>query len=324
MENILEVRNLKTYFNLSAGIAKAVDDISFSIGKGTSFGLVGESGCGKSVTALSIMRLILPPGEITGGEVIFDGGDLLKKSDEQIRKIRGDKISMIFQEPMTSLNPVFSVGDQITEAMRMHLGISKKEAMERAVDMLKLVGIPAPRRRVNDYPSQLSGGMRQRVMIAIALSCSPALLIADEPTTALDVTIEAQILELIHGLKEKLGMAMLLITHDLGIVAENVDHVAIMYAGKIVEYSTVEEVLTNPKHPYTIGLLQSMPALDEIDTEAKKKGRLNTITGVVPHLLNLPEGCLFKTRCPYKEDICDNPPPYKQLRGEHFARCWKV
>jgi peptide/nickel transport system ATP-binding protein/oligopeptide transport system ATP-binding protein len=324
MENILEVKNLKTYFNLSAGTAKAVDDISFSIKKGASFGLVGESGCGKSVTALSVMRLIEPPGEIVSGEALFDGSDLLKKSGEEIRRIRGDKISMIFQEPMTSLNPVFNVGEQITEAMRLHLNISRKESYERAVDMLKLVGIPAPERRINSYPNQLSGGMRQRVMIAMALSCNPALLIADEPTTALDVTIQAQILDLIQGLKEKLGMSMLLITHDLGIVAENVANVAIMYAGKIVEHSTTEEVLSHPKHPYTAGLLQSLPALDESGTEDKKAGRLNTIAGVVPHLLNLPEGCLFKTRCPLKEDVCDEPPPYKEVCAGHFARCWKV
>ncbi len=324
MENLLDVKNLKTYFNLSAGIAKAVDDISFSIKRGDSFGLVGESGCGKSVTALSIMRLIQPPGEIAGGEIVFNGKDILRSSDEEIRNIRGDKISMIFQEPMTSLNPVFTVGDQITEAMRVHLDISKKEAYDRAVDMLRLVGIPAAKRRINDYPNQLSGGMRQRVMIAIALSCSPSLLIADEPTTALDVTIEAQILELINDLKQKLGMAVLLITHDLGIVAENTDNVAVMYAGKIVEYSTVRKVLSTPRHPYTTGLLQSLPSISDAEHDEKKKGRLNAIAGVVPHLLNLPGGCLFKTRCPLKKKICDDPPPFKEVEAGHYARCWMV
>jgi len=324
MENILEVRNLKTYFNLSAGAAKAVDDVSFSIERGASFGLVGESGCGKSVTALSIMRLIQKPGEIVSGKVMFNGDNLLTKSDEDIRKIRGDKISMIFQEPMTSLNPVFSVGNQIAEAMLVHMDITPSEARSRAIDMLKLVGIPAPERRVNAYPNQLSGGMRQRVMIAMALSCDPHLLIADEPTTALDVTIQAQILDLIAELKERLNMSMLLITHDLGIVAENVDNVAIMYAGKIVEYSTTKEVLENAKHPYTIGLLKSLPSLDDSTSAEKKAKRLDAIPGVVPHLLALPTGCLFKTRCPLKEPICDEPPPYKEVSDGHFVRCCKV
>jgi oligopeptide/dipeptide ABC transporter ATP-binding protein len=324
MDNILEVNGLKTYFNLSAGQAKAVDDVSFTIEKGTSFGLVGESGCGKSVTALSIMRLILPPGEIVSGNVYFNGRDLIKKKDEEMRRIRGDKISMIFQEPMTSLNPVFSVGDQITEAMLVHLNISKGEALDRAIEMLKLVGIPAPERRISAFPNQLSGGMRQRVMIAMALSCNPELLIADEPTTALDVTIQAQILDLIHGLKEKLGMSMLLITHDLGVVAENVDNVAIMYAGKIVEYSSTEEVLFNPMHPYTKGLLASLPAMDEGSSEDKKENRLNTIPGVVPHLLNLPKGCLFNTRCPLRDAECNEEPPYVEVSDDHYVRCCKV
>lgn len=322
MDNILNVKNLKTYFNLSAGTAKAVDDVSFSIRKGGSLALVGESGCGKSVTALSIMRLITPPGEIVSGEILFDGEDLLKKSDEEIRKIRGAKAGMIFQEPMTSLNPVFKVGEQITEAMRLHLNIGKKEAHERAIDLLSVVGIPAPERRVDNYPNQLSGGMRQRVMIAMALSCGPMLLIADEPTTALDVTIEAQILDLINNLRQRLGMAMLLITHDLGIVAENVEEVAVMYAGKIVEYSTVSEVLANPKHPYTLGLLKSLPSLDLGDYESKKKGRLCAIKGIVPHLLCLPTGCLFKERCPQRKGECDSAPPYKDVGGGHLVRCW--
>ncbi len=322
MDNILEVKNLKTYFNLTAGVARAVDDVSFAIKKGGSFGLVGESGCGKSVTALSMLRLIQPPGEIAGGEILFDGKNTLGMADEEMRLLRGDKMSMIFQEPMTSLNPVFNVGYQLTESMILHLGLNKKEARDRAIEMLTLVGIPAPERRVDDYPNQLSGGMRQRVMIAMALSCNPALLIADEPTTALDVTIEGQILELINDLKEKLGMAMLLITHDLGIIAENVDDVAVMYAGKIIEYSSVDNVLSCPKHPYTIGLLQSLPSLNSSDK--KKKERLSTIKGVVPHLLNLPDGCRFKNRCSLRSAVCDEPPPYKNVGDNHFARCHKV
>lgn len=319
MEKILEVKNLKTRFKTEEGIITAVDDISFSLEKGKTLGIVGESGCGKSVTALSILRLIpSPPGEIVSGEILYKGKNLLQLPIPDMRKIRGNEISMIFQEPMTSLNPVFTIGDQIIEAVRLHQKASKSVAIEKAIDMLKLVGIPAPEKRVWEYPHQLSGGMRQRVMIAMALSCNPQILIADEPTTALDVTIQAQILELMRKLRQTLGMAMVLITHDLGVVAETADDVIVMYAGKIVEHGPVREIFKNPKHPYTRGLLESIPKLNV------KKDRLDTIPGIVPSLSQLPQGCRFQSRCKYVMDQCKGAEP--QLRSVvagHTIACYK-
>ena len=271
---LLEVKHLKTYFFTDDGVAKSVDDVSYTVDRKETLGVVGESGCGKSVTALSIMRLIpTPPGKIVSGEILFDGRDLLKLSDEEMRNIRGNKIGMIFQEPMTSLNPVFTIGNQIEESIILHQKVSKPEAKNRAIEMLKKVGIPAPEQRYREYPHQLSGGMRQRVMIAIALACNPAILIADEPTTALDVTVQAQILELIGGLQESLGMGVILITHDLGVIAEHADKVAVMYASHIVEYSAADEVYFNPLHPYTVGLLGSIPKIHiESDRLMTSKG----------------------------------------------------
>jgi oligopeptide/dipeptide ABC transporter ATP-binding protein len=285
MDKVLEVKGLKTYFYTEDGVAAAVDGIDFSISQGKTLGIVGESGCGKSVTSLSIMRLVAEPeGKIVGGEIIFKGEDLLKKSEKEMRSIRGNEISMIFQEPMTSLNPVFTVGDQISEAIKLHQGLSNDEAAKKSIDMLKLVGIPMPEKRVNEFPHQLSGGMRQRVMIAMALACNPALLIADEPTTALDVTIQAQILELMKSLKERTGAAIMLITHDLGVVAEVADDIMVMYAGKVVEYGDVRSIFNNPMHPYTQGLLCSIP---DISREVEK---LDTIEGLVPSLYDMPRG----------------------------------
>ena len=314
---LLEVKHLQTYFFTDDGVAKSVDDVSYTVDRRETLGVVGESGCGKSVTALSIMRLIPdPPGKTVGGEVIFDGKDLLKLPEEEMRKIRGNKIGMIFQEPMTSLNPVFTVGDQIEESILLHQKVTKVEAKEKAIEMLKLVGIPAPEQRYGEYPHQLSGGMRQRVMIAIALSCNPDILIADEPTTALDVTVQAQILELINRLQEELGMGVILITHDLGVIAETADKVAVMYASHIVEYSAVDEIFHNPIHPYTVGLLGSIPKLN-VESE-----RLMTIEGTVPSPVNFPVGCNFNTRCPWATDICYKVEPafLEQERG-HFAAC---
>lgn len=325
-EKILEVKNLHTTFKVEGGKFNAVDGINFSVYKGKTLGIVGESGCGKSVTSLSIMRLIPnPPGEISGGEIIYKGKDLLKLPIADMRKIRGNEISMIFQEPMTSLNPVFTVGDQIREAVQLHQKVSRKEANDRAIEMLKLVGIPSPEKRVNDYPHQLSGGMRQRVMIAMALSCNPNILIADEPTTALDVTIQAQILDLMKKLRENLGMAMMLITHDLGVVAETADEVIVMYAGKIVEQGPVKEIFANPKHPYTRGLLQSIPTFDKTTVNTgKKKARLDTISGIVPSLLELPKGCRFQTRCPFVTEECkQSEPELRSVNQNHDIACIK-
>ncbi|AZR73692.1 peptide ABC transporter ATP-binding protein [Anoxybacter fermentans] len=317
-ELLLKLEDLKTYFYTEDGVVRAIDGVNFEIYKGETLGVVGESGCGKSVTSLSIMRLIPnPPGKIVGGHIWFDGEDLLTKSEAEMRKIRGNDISMIFQEPMTSLNPVYTVGDQIAEAIILHQKVSKKEAMERAVEMLKKVGIPSPEKRVYEYPHQLSGGMRQRVMIAMALSCNPKLLIADEPTTALDVTIQAQILELMKELKEEFNTAIMLITHDLGVVAEVCDRVAVMYAGKVVEYSDVNTIFGNPRHPYTWGLLKSIPKLD---SQVK---RLLTIEGVVPNPLHLPEGCKFHPRCRFATDKCrESEPEIEELSPGHSVRCW--
>jgi oligopeptide/dipeptide ABC transporter ATP-binding protein len=320
MAELIQVKNLRTSFFTPEGEVRAVDGVSFSIGEGKTLGLVGESGCGKSVTALSIMRLVpSPPGKIVDGEIVYRGQDLLKLNGTAMRKIRGNEISMIFQEPMTSLNPVFTIGDQIGEAIRLHQGLGKRETREKTIEMLRLVKMADPESRVDDYPHQLSGGMRQRVMIAMALSCNPSLLIADEPTTALDVTIQAQILELIEELQEKkLGMALLLITHDLGVVAERADEVAIMYAGKIVERAPTQAIFNRPLHPYTVGLLNSLPGVG-----AKKKKRLEAIPGVVPSLLELPSGCHFRDRCPKAAGICaEAEPELVEKQKDHSAACY--
>lgn len=320
MSILLEVKNLKTYFYTDDGVAKAVDDVSFSINKGETLGLVGESGCGKSVSALSIMRLIPdPPGKIAGGEIFFKGKDILKVPEKEMQDIRGNDIGMIFQEPMTSLNPVFTCGDQIEEAVILHQKLSKEEAKKKAIEMLNLVGIPAPEQRYNEYPHQLSGGMRQRIMIAMALSCNPELLIADEPTTALDVTVQAQILELINKLQRELGMGVIMITHDLGVIAEVSTKVAVMYASKIAEYGNVDQIFYNPKHPYTVGLLNSIPKLN------KSKVRLATIEGNVPPPTHYPKGCHFCTRCTFVIDKCWNEePPLVQVEDNHVSACWRT
>jgi oligopeptide/dipeptide ABC transporter ATP-binding protein len=313
---LLEIKGLKTHFFTQDGTVKAVDGVTFQIGHGQTLGVVGESGCGKSITSLSVMRLIERPGRIVAGEINLNGEDLLKRSDEEIRDIRGDQVSMIFQEPMTSLNPVFTCGEQISESVQQHTAASSREGFDRAVEMLSLVGIPDAKRRAREYPHQLSGGMRQRVMIAMALSTDPDLLIADEPTTALDVTIQAQILEVMRDLRQKNRMAIMLITHDLGVVAEMADEVVVMYAGKVVERGDVKTIFGSPHHPYTQGLLHSIPRLDE------RVDRLEVIKGTVPSPYNLPTGCLFKRRCPFRMPICDTAPPYRQLADDHFSRCW--
>ena len=318
MPALIQVQNLRTSFFTPEGEVKAVDGVSYEIAEGRTLGLVGESGCGKSVTALSIMRLVPPPGKIVGGEILYRGKDLLKLDNESMRKMRGNEISMIFQEPMTSLNPVFTVGDQIGEAIRLHQKLGRKAAREKTIEMLKLVRIADAESRVDSYPHQLSGGMRQRVMIAMALSCNPSLLIADEPTTALDVTIQAQILELIGELKQKLGMALLLITHDLGVVAERADEVAIMYGGIIVERASAREIFRRPLHPYTVGLLNSLPG-----ASGHKKKRLAAIPGVVPSPLDLPSGCRFRDRCPRAREVCAGAqPPLAELEPGHWAACY--
>jgi len=319
MANLIEVKNLRTSFFTPEGEMRAVDGVSFDIEEGKTMGLVGESGCGKSVTALSIMRLIpSPPGKVVGGQVLLRGQDLLKLNGEEMRKVRGNEISMVFQEPMTSLNPVFTIGNQIVEAIRLHQGLGRREAREKAIEMLRLVKIAEPVARIEVYPHQLSGGMRQRVMIAMALSCNPSLLIADEPTTALDVTIQAQILELMKELQQNLGMAILLITHDLGVVAEQADEVAIMYAGKIVEHAQPESIFSGPLHPYTLGLLNSVPGIS-----GKKKKRLEAIPGVVPSPLELPGGCRFRDRCPKAEGICaEGEPELIEKQKDHWVACY--
>ena len=320
-KKLLEIKSLRTYFYVRGYTAKALEDVSLTIGTGQTLGLVGESGCGKSVTAHSIMRLIPdPPGKIEGGEIFFEDRDLLRVSKAQMRKIRGNQISMIFQEPMTSLNPVFPVGDQVGEVVRLHQGLSRKEARERVLETFRLVGIPAAETRLDDYPHQMSGGMRQRVMIAMALACNPKLMIADEPTTALDVTIQAQILDLMNKLKEETGAAILFITHDLGVIAEMAQFVAVMYAGKVMEYSDVKTIFASPKNPYTVGLLESIPVLGR---EAQND-RLQTISGVVPSLLNLPPGCLFSDRCKDVFDDCQRVEPDMYTVGKnHYVRCLK-
>ena len=314
---LLEVKNLKTEFKLKRGIVNAVDDISFSLDKGKILAIVGESGSGKSVTSLSIMRLLQAPGRIAQGEIHFNGEDLLKKSESEMQAVRGDKISMIFQEPMTSLNPVYRVKDQIMESIMTHMKVSKKEALERTIKMLDTVGIPSPERRVYDYPHQMSGGMRQRVMIAMALIGSPELLIADEPTTALDVTIQAQILDLLYHMREKFNMAVLLITHDLGVVSEAADHVIVMYCGKIVEEADVRDLFDNPLHPYTLGLLRSIPRLED-DSD----GPLYMIKGMVPNPLKMPAGCPFSDRCDRCMERCRLEMPELIEKDGHKVRCF--
>jgi peptide/nickel transport system ATP-binding protein len=313
---LLEIRNLRTHFFTQDGTVKAVDGVSFTVDDGKTLGVVGESGCGKSITAMSILRLIGRPGRIVEGEIFLNGRDLVKVSEDEIRDVRGNTISMIFQEPMTSLNPVFSCGDQIAETVALHLRLGRADAFKRAIEMLRLVGIPDAKRRAREYPHQLSGGMRQRVMIAMALSTNPALLIADEPTTALDVTIQAQILELMKEMRARNQMAIMLITHDLGVVAEMADDVVVMYAGKVVEKTSVANIFEAPHHPYTKGLLNSIPRLGD------RRARLEVIRGVVPNPLNLPKGCLFKRRCPYAMPICDTAPPLQEVAPGHLSRCW--
>lgn len=319
MNKVLEVRNLKTSFFTLDGVVKAVDDVSFSVTKGETLGLVGESGCGKSVTAMSIARLVSPPGRVVGGQILLNGRDILLLPESEMRQIRGSQISMAFQEPMTALNPVMEVGFQIAEAVAAHEKISRKEAWHRAVEAMRAVSIPDPERRAKDYPHQLSGGMRQRIMIAMALVCRPALLIADEPTTALDVTIQAQILELLGNLRRQYNLSLILISHDLGLIAEVADTVAIMYAGKIVETGPVMDVFHNAGHPYTQGLLRSIPKLG---SSATRKRHLDVIEGMVPNLLHLPPGCAFAPRCPKQGPECSiSGIPMTSMSPLHEVRC---
>jgi peptide/nickel transport system ATP-binding protein len=314
---LLELKNLHTFFYTDTGVAKAVDGVSFAVGVGETVGVVGESGCGKSVTALSILRLVRPPGRIEPGSVMrFEGKDLMALDEQDMQHVRGNRIAMVFQEPMTALNPVFTIGDQIGEVARVHAGMSKRESLEKAVEMLKLVGIPAPEQRADEYPHQLSGGMRQRVVIAMALVMNPALVIADEPTTALDVTIQAQILELLADLTRRLGTSVLLITHDLGVVAENCTRVIVMYAGEVVEEAATSDLFASAHHPYTEGLLGAMPRV------GGEKDRLATIPGTVPPPTNWPKGCRFRDRCPYSWERCETEhPPLYQISGGHTSRC---
>lgn len=320
---LLDVRNLRTSFFTEGGEVRAVDDVSFSVSRGRTLGIVGESGCGKSVTSLSIMRLIpSPPGRIIGGQILYQGQDLVALSEDQMRRIRGNEISMIFQEPMTSLNPVYTVGNQIIEAVTLHQGLGARDARDKAIEMLKLVGIPAPEKRVDDYPHQLSGGMRQRVMIAMALSCNPQVLIADEPTTALDVTIQAQILDLLRDLQQKVGLGLILITHDLGVVAEMADEVVVMYAGRVVEQAPVVELFKNPQMPYTRALLNSLPTLTRDPSGKIRKDRLEAIPGIVPNLLELPVGCRFQERCSLVAEECRAvEPSLREAGANHLVRC---
>lgn len=321
MTNLIDVKGLSTYFFTDAGLIKAVDQVSFQLAQGETLGLVGESGCGKSVTALSLMRLVpSPPGRIVNGEVIFEGEDLLKYGESKMRTVRGRKIGMIFQEPMTSLNPVLSISRQLREPLELHLSMTKKQALSRSVELLEMVGIPDPESRLSSFPHQLSGGQRQRVMIAMALSCEPQLLIADEATTALDVTIQAQILELMKDLTNRLGTSVIIITHNLGVIARYADRVNVMYAGKIRESGTLDQVYKNPKHPYTVGLLNSVPTLD-----LAADARLEPIRGEIPNLAALPEGCAFKDRCDWAVDKCGiDDPDLVQIDETHASACWEV
>jgi len=316
---LLEVKDLKTYFFTEDGVVKAVDGVDFEVYQGETLGIVGESACGKSVTAFSIMKLLDYPGKTVGGEVIFKGENLLEKTEDEMRRIRGKEIAMIFQEPMTALNPVLTVGFQISEALMTHFKISKEEAMKKSVELLKKVGIPIPEQRVNEYPHQLSGGMRQRAMIAMAMSCDPSLLIADEPTTALDVTIQAQILDLMRSLLKDFNGSLIMITHDLGVIAEIADRIAVMYAGKVVEHADKKTIFHNPLHPYTFGLLTSIPRLD---LELK---RLDTIPGIVPDPLHFPVGCKFNPRCRFATDRCkEEEPCLVKVEEGHLVRCWNI
>jgi peptide/nickel transport system ATP-binding protein len=320
MDNILEVRDLKTWYNTDNGIAKAVDGVSFSLSRNRTLGIVGESGCGKSVTALSIMRLVpMPPGYFAGGDILWKDRSIVKATEAEMRRIRGNEIAMIFQEPMSSLNPVFTCGDQIMEQILIHRNVGKAEARRQAIELLNLVGIPNPSSRISSYPHELSGGMRQRVMIAMALSCGPELLIADEPTTALDVTVQAQILDLIGRLRAETGMSVMLITHDFGVVAELCEEVVVMYASRIVETGTVRHIFENPLHPYTQGLLKSIPRL------GAKQERLNVIEGNVPSATRLPDGCRFAGRCPLADQHCrEVQPELVTYESGHQAACWKI
>jgi oligopeptide transport system ATP-binding protein len=320
MGTLLRINDLRTNFFTEEGVVKAVDGVTYEVSEGEILGLVGESGCGKSVSALSILRLIPnPPGKIVGGEILFDGQDLLKADEEEIRHIRGNRIAMVFQEPMTSLNPVLTIGRQLTEAIELHLKLDRDGSRKRAVELLEMVGIPEAAARLNDYPHQFSGGMRQRVMIAMALSCNPKLLLADEPTTALDVTIQAQILEIMARLCKELGTAVIIITHNLGVVARYADRINVMYAGRIIETGTAKEIFANPKHPYTLGLLKSVPRLDEA-----RKEKLEPIEGVPPDLVNLPKGCSFYPRCRFHVEKClEEAPPLMLVAEDHFASCWE-
>jgi peptide/nickel transport system ATP-binding protein len=319
-ERLLEIRGLKTHFSTDEGMVHAVDGVDLAVESGETLGLVGESGCGKSVTALSVLKLIAaPPGRIVGGEILWRGRDLVPLGPQDMQKIRGKEIAIVFQEPMTSLNPVYTVGDQIAEVIRLHEGLGKRAALDRAVEMLRLVHIANPERRVGDYPHQFSGGMRQRVMIAMALSCNPALLIADEPTTALDVTIQAQILDLLAEMKSRLGMAVMLITHAMGVVAEAAQRVVVMYAGKVIEEAPVEELFAQPRHPYTQGLIRSIP---RIDRAATRRSRLESIAGVVPSLLDPAPGCRFAPRCPFARAVClEASPPLREVAAGHKVAC---
>ena len=323
-ETVLEIENLRTHFFTSAGVVRAVDGVSYGVRSRETLGVVGESGCGKSVTALSILRLVAdPPGRILGGTIRFAGTNLLELSEPELESIRGNDISMIFQEPMTSLNPLLTVGRQISEAIALHRGLSRRDARDQAVEMLRRVHIPEPERRAHAYPHQLSGGMRQRVMIAMAVSCDPKVLIADEPTTALDVTIQAQILDLIRELQDRLSTAVILITHDMGVVAENADRVVVMYAGRKVEEASAKELFERPGHPYTRGLLGSIPNLEVAAHTNARRARLNEIKGMVPSLANLPEGCTFAPRCGFATAECRAAyPPLVQHRAGHWVACW--
>jgi oligopeptide transport system ATP-binding protein len=319
MPPLLQVKDLRTHFHTEEGLVKAVDGVTFDVQEGETLALVGESGCGKSISALSLLKLIpIPPGRIVSGEVIFEGEDLMKLSENEIRKIRGNRISMVFQEPMTSLNPVLTIGKQMTEALELHLKLSKEAATARAVQLLEMVGVAEAERRITDYPHQFSGGMRQRVMIAMAMACNPRLLIADEPTTALDVTIQAQVLEVMARLSREFGTAVIIITHNLGVVARYADRVNVMYAGRIIEMSTAVEVYRDPRHPYTLGLLKSVPRLDQVTDE-----KLVPIEGLPPDLGHLPPGCAFYARCTYRIDKCrEEYPPLALVAENHYAACW--
>jgi oligopeptide/dipeptide ABC transporter ATP-binding protein len=318
MPALLEVKNLQTQFTTSGGVVRAVDGVTWDVMQGETVALVGESGCGKSVSALSVMRLVSQPaGRIVGGEILFKGRDLLTLSEEEMRRVRGREIAMIFQEPMTSLNPVLTIGRQLTEPLEIHLGLKPAQARARAAELLAMVGIPDPARRLGQYPHQFSGGMRQRMMIAMALACEPALILADEPTTALDVTIQAQILELMKDLSRRMGVAMLMITHNLGVVARYADRVNVMYAGRMVERGTAREIYANPRHPYTLGLLRSVPRLDE-----PVRSKLEPIPGQPPDLSRLPRGCAFAPRCPYVIERCREAPPLAEVAAQHLSACW--